>query len=261
MNRVHLALLFTERLIALAVILQALEMLSMRKIFTPDGIWNWETLKKDYEGAKPFVKKILEGVFKDSNFVLVPATQLLAGILMLVFPSFLMVLILFVSTLLISMRFRGAFNGGSDSMTLIILGALGFARLFGSFPIMQKAALYFIAVQIVLSYFLSGLWKVKQAQWRSGTALPEILRSPYYGVPDFIQKTANSGVWKLAAFFILAFELAFPLSIFSPKLAFFFVSLAFLFHVANVCLFGLNRFLFAWMAGYPALIYTSQLFL
>ena len=31
------------------------------------------------------------------------------------------------------------------------------------------------------------------------------------------------------------------------------------FHLANVYAFGLNRFLFAWLAAYPALYYCSSL--
>lgn len=261
MNRAQLALMFIERLIALATILQAIESISFQSVFKKEGIWNWQTLKDDFLNAPAPVQGLLSFLFKDSVFLIIPWIQLITGIILLISPSALVISLLFFSTLALSIRFRGAFNGGSDSMTLIILGTLMIAKFFEPSLIVSQAALFYIALQIVLSYFLSGVGKVRKSSWRSGYALSEILRSSYYSVPEAVQKRAASRLWRPISRLILLFELAFPLSLLNPSLAFIFLCMAFLFHLANIYLFGLNRFLFAWLAGYPAVIYTSQMFM
>lgn len=55
----------------------------------------------------------------------------------------------------------------------------------------------------------------------------------------------------------MLFELAFPLALATRPTLVAALALAALFHLANACLFGLNRFFWTWLAVYPALIWLQ----
>jgi uncharacterized protein YhhL (DUF1145 family) len=57
---------------------------------------------------------------------------------------------------------------------------------------------------------------------------------------------------------VILLELAFPLALLDARLLWAALSLAALFHLANALLFGLNRFLWTWLAAYPALLWFQQ---
>ena len=57
---------------------------------------------------------------------------------------------------------------------------------------------------------------------------------------------------------IILFEIAFPLVLILPwegKLLL--LSIGLLFHITNAVVLGLNRFIWAWSATYPALLYFN----
>ena len=47
---VDAALLWTERLTALALVLQSLELLQLRSVFADDGVWRWSILREEQAG-------------------------------------------------------------------------------------------------------------------------------------------------------------------------------------------------------------------
>ena len=55
----------------------------------------------------------------------------------------------------------------------------------------------------------------------------------------------------------MVFELLFPLSFLNPSLLIVALILAAGFHVANACLFGLNRFVWFWIASYPSILWLQ----
>ena len=58
---------------------------------------------------------------------------------------------------------------------------------------------------------------------------------------------------------LLLFEIGFPVALVSPDLSIVVILIAIAFHVGNFYIFGLNRFVFAWLACYPALYFCSGL--
>jgi len=60
-----------------------------------------------------------------------------------------------------------------------------------------------------------------------------------------------------AGWAVMLFELTFPLALLQREWLFAALLLAALFHIANACLFGLNRFVWAWIATYPALLWLQ----
>ena len=83
-------------------------------------------------------------------------------------------------------RFQGPYNGGSDRMSLLLLFCLLMARLAPTRQ-WQEISLGYLAVQILLSYAISGWVKLTNPDWRTGRALQDIfqfcIRSVSVSVP------------------------------------------------------------------------------
>ncbi|MBT8155747.1 HTTM domain-containing protein [Epibacterium ulvae] len=155
-------------------------------------------------------------------------------------------------------RFQGPYNGGSDKMTLLILTCLCLVELAPD-RYWQEMALSYLAVQLVLSYFVSGWVKVMNPIWRNGSALRDVFRYSAYPVSESFRQWADSPrvLW-IMGWGVMLLELAFPLALLNPAA----LKLALVctagFHFANACFFGLNRFFWIWLCAYPALIWFQD---
>ena len=94
-------------------------------------------------------------------------------LLILVGARFGISLWLFASSVVLLLRWRGAFNGGSDFMNLILVIGLAIGEIID-----WRAGLTFVAIQSASSYFISGAVKLLQPEWRSGIALTLPRRNP-----------------------------------------------------------------------------------
>lgn len=153
------------------------------------------------------------------------------------------------AVLAVAIAFRGAYNGGSDAMLVIVLGALALASVGQA-----RIGMAYCAAQLVLSYFIAGVAKLRDPAWRAGTALPVLVALPQYGVPPAL---AALLVARPAAWAMLAFECAFPLALAGRTCAIVLLAIGAAFHLVNAICFGLNRFLWTWLAAYPALLYFT----
>lgn len=250
------ALTACERLLALAAFLQALEHLQQRALWSDRGAWQWKILRKDHSRALAACLGLALG---ESGFQALLIAELLAAATLAVWPNTWAVGVIFLATWLTSIRWRGTFNGGSDSMTALVALALWVAGL-GSRPGLTKACLAYIAIQLVASYALAGIAKLRNPEWRNGRALPALFRVPGYDRPPAALRAlvdrpafARAGAWML-----IAFECAFPLAFASRAVCIAFIAAALGFHLTCFRALGLNRFVFAWSAAYPALLYWSS---
>ncbi len=152
-------------------------------------------------------------------------------------------------------RFQGPYNGGSDKMVLLTLSFLAVAhaapgRFWG------EMALSYLAVQLVLSYFVSGWVKLRNPDWRSGRALSDVFAFSAYPASEELRGLSDRRrVLLLSSWAVILFEVAFPLALAHPAALGPALCVAALFHLSNACLFGLNRFFWAWIAAYPALVW------
>jgi hypothetical protein len=189
-------------------------------------------------------------------FLLVNIFRIVAAGLILISPQpFLLAALLAIHLLTIS-RWLGSYNGGSDYMNSILLL---FVTLGLAWPgAMGKLALWYIAFQSCLSYFKAGTYKLAKASWHSGRAVDGFLNSPVYEQTALIHWLTRSHVFnKISAWFIIIFEMSFPLAVLDHRLALIYLTLGLVFHAMNAYVFGLNRFLWAWAATYPAIYYCS----
>jgi hypothetical protein len=160
--------------------------------------------------------------------------------------------------LLILRRFDGPYNGGSDRMSLLILICLCLAHLLPA-PHWREAAFGYLAVQLVLSYVLSGAVKIVNPDWRGGRALRDVFLFSAYPVSEDLRRLAEwPRLLLLMSWCVMLFELLFPLALLTQPALIAGLSIAAAFHLANACLFGLNRFFWAWLAAYPSILWLQQ---
>lgn len=202
----------------------------------------------------------LHGRFSPEFFrAVITAQFIFAGIWML-FPSSAgpFATPLFLSALFVTTQLRGSFNGGSDSMTLVVLSALSIESWFPSHPTVTHACLGYIAAQSLLSYVVAGGAKLIKPDWRSGHALRDYLQNSYYGVtPPWRKLTSGRARSFFACWGVMLFELGLTPALFAPRILIGWLALGAAFHLINFFALGLNRFVFAWLATYPALFWLA----
>jgi hypothetical protein len=155
-------------------------------------------------------------------------------------------------------RFNGPYNGGSDRMNMLILSCLCVMHFLPSLRV-QECVFGYLALQLVLSYFMAGKVKVMNPEWRSGRALQDVFAFSAYPVSTQLRALAGRPriLWVMS-WAVICFELFFPLAILSQTTLIAALCLAALFHLANAVLFGLNRFFWIWLAAFPALIWLQE---
>ncbi len=152
-------------------------------------------------------------------------------------------------------RYQGPYNGGADRMGLLVLLCL-FLLHIAPTRYWQEMALGYLALQLVLSYFISGWVKIKNPDWRSGRALRDVFQFSAYPVSVSLRGWAQSPrVLFSMSWAIMIFELFFPLTLLSTQSLMLALIVAASFHFANACLFGLNRFFWIWLSAYPSLLW------
>jgi HTTM domain len=182
---------------------------------------------------------------------------LLCILLVLGIQTPLVCLALVILALFILWRFQGPYNGGSDRMSLLILCCLSLVHFL---PTQQGQELVFgyLALQLVLSYFISGWVKIINPDWRSGRALIDVFRFSAYPVSEALRSFADRPrlLWGMS-WGVMLFELAFPFTLLSQTTLVFGLVVAGSFHFSNACFFGLNRFFWIWLAAYPSILWLQ----
>ncbi|MEM7524987.1 MAG: HTTM domain-containing protein [Pseudomonadota bacterium] len=155
-------------------------------------------------------------------------------------------------------RFDGPYNGGSDRMTLLALMALTAAHLAPA-AAWKELALAYLALQLTLSYLMSGAVKLANPDWRTGAALSDVFRFSAYPVSEGLRGLASRRLLlTVMSWLVILFELLFPLGLLHPHALIGCLGVAAVFHFANACLFGLNRFFWAWLAAFPSLLWLQE---
>ena len=249
-------------LCAWSVLLQTIEYWRIADSVDPAGVWSWPVQRADIPDQPAWLKHFLDWAYVPTNYRAQLLIRGLAALTLALWGAHLGVtLILFVGQLLLLVRWRGAFNGGSDFMTLVSLTGMLIAQVLALFldPAMAWAAgLGYIAIHTLSSYFVSGWVKVKRAEWRSGQALTVFLNSGLYGPlpPDSVFR--KPWLAFLCSWAFILWEGVFPLILFNPDLIWVFGGVALIFHFLVFWFFGLNRFFWAWTANLSSLFFLSS---
>ncbi len=166
--------------------------------------------------------------------------------------------LIFLTSLYMLKGYNGPYNGGSDRMGLLILSCLMLTHIIPSEQ-WREYAFGYLAIQLVLSYFIAGWVKVVNREWRSGRALQDVFLFSAYPFSTCLKDWVNYPKWlRLMSWAVMTFELAFPFMLLTQETLILALIIAAIFHLANVYLFGLNRFFWVWIAAYPSLLWLQD---
>jgi hypothetical protein len=260
------ALALSRTLAALLVVLQTLELLAVRRTLAPGGVFGPGFAADDQATLPRVLSAALLPTRGYRSFMGILSARLLLAAAwwfeaawgMGPLGSVMVAAALLLTQLAISVRFGGSFNGGSDGMSLVVLLGLFVAAL--PFESAGIVGLGYIAAQSTLSYLIAGLVKIREPDWRSGRALTAFLHARRYGVdPQIRAWLAQPTLARALSWAVMLFECAFPAALSSPTWMCVATGLGLAFHLGNWWVFGLNRFVWAWAATYPALVFAAGL--
>lgn len=247
-----------EVLLGGSVALQSLEYL---RIAALDKVSDWALLRPEIPPRPRWVRPLLDALFTPGRYRallllrLTLALGLMAGVLGLLGAGLLMVL-----AWLLLMRWRGAFNGGSDFMTLVGLTGLLLAHLVGAVAGMDwgwRAGLWYVALQSLTSYFMSGWVKLLHPSWRRGQALAQFLDTGVHGPLPLNHTFRRPALAAALSWAFTVWEGVFPLALLDARLALALCAVGAVFHFLVFRYLGLNRFFWAWLATYPAIVWCA----
>jgi hypothetical protein len=251
---INQALIWTENLLAIALLVQSTELLRISSYPSFQSIWSLENLKADFYPIFIFPKPLIHFLFSISGFRLILMGIFTLAVGSFFYSPFMVYFFIGILHILVNMRFRGNFNGGSDTMTFVIISGLCIAN-FSDSENVKKIGLIYIGIHGLYSYFKAGLAKVRHADWRTGKAISQFL---HYGVLNpksrFIKTIENNApLHFFLSWATLCFELGIIILLFAPRFTLFYALLAAAFHLAVFFMFGLNRFFWIWLAAWPGI--------
>jgi hypothetical protein len=150
-------------------------------------------------------------------------------------------------------------NDGSDQMMLVVVMSVLVGWLTIGTPI-AVVAVWYAALQLLLSYLVAGIAKLSSATWRRGSAVPAILNTVGLGWPALARTLRRHHVLSFGlCWSVIAFECLMPATVLlgSPGI---YVVLAcgLAFHVGIAVTMGLGTFLWAFAGAYPALLLLAE---
>ncbi|QHC26170.1 hypothetical protein [Streptomyces sp. GS7] len=156
-------------------------------------------------------------------------------------------------------RLRTPYGGdGADQLQQVINVVLASTGTFKDGEKGRDVAMRALALETTISYVASGVVKLVSPVWLSGEAFSGVIRTHNYGDPNIyklVHKYPMLG--KLITWTTVAAEVGFPLVFVLPKpAAKAYLGSMTLFHLGIGQFMGLNRFVLAFAATHPALLYV-----
>jgi len=254
---------WTERIGSVTHLLASLEYLTRGRDRQRGGANNWAVNRRTFRAHAPRATRVLD-LFADQRVVtaLHASRAVAAAALWLPLTNRQRVVANAVLT-----GSQGALHAqhlygsdGADQVSFLVQALTTVARAGRNRPAVVDAALWFLSLQSVLSYTVSGWAKLPSETWRSGRALPAIVRTITYGDKQAWELMRRfPRLTRLTAHGVLAMECAFPLAFAAKgRPAPFLLGAAGAFHLVNTRVMGLGRFFWAFTSTYPAVVYTTR---
>jgi hypothetical protein len=233
------ALTWVTRLLSVTFLMQSIEMLGIFRTKSFQQIWSLKNLKTE-------IPTLL--LVPDSFLIILVGLQFFLSGYSMFYPQVIGFIALGLIHLLVCIRFRGVFNGGSDMMIFVLLTGVVI-----SLTVSPQLGLIYITIHALYSYFKAGIVKILKPEWRQGHALASFMKRSLYA------DMRNRSLGRIFSYLALAFELSIVSVILFPKLVLFYFAAAIIFHFVIYLSFGLNRFFWVWLSAWPAIIYVSSL--
>lgn len=255
------ALRLAVQLCAVAQLVGLLELALVRTEFRPGGFLDWSMTGNLNPQVRTRTGSLLRRAFRRLSpgaFACLIVLDAVVASLLLIRPSSVPLIAAATVLQLMLMKRHHLTIDGSDQMVLVVLAACLIGRL-GADPIATRAAVTFLAAEVTLAYLVAGLAKATSPYWRSGQAFPMIVRTRMYGQPiarRVVNRFPRAG--RAASYAVIWWESLFVLSLTAPPA---FVAVLFAlgvgFHAGCAVVMGLNRFMWAFVASYPAVACTN----
>jgi hypothetical protein len=257
-------LLAVTMIAACGLLISTLQALCNWRFFRADGLMSWELIKTHPRAARYGPSPLLEQLFRFPNFLCLLVVQAVAALLLLVFPwhsSIRPVTLTLILSLCLLHRVRNQPYGlvASDTMNLLVFGALCLREIAPADPLATKGCLWFIALQSCLSYVANGVLKLQTSYWRQGTVLRAVAHHPVFGHARLARLLdRDPRVGKLLDWSVIGYEVAFPCVLVTGYAGcWIFLGGGVIFHSLLAWALGLNTFFFAWVATYPAIAWVT----
>lgn len=264
-DRLGRAFRAVEAVTAVGVLLGGLELLRVRKTYTDESLNSWPITRTRLYRLAPPRGRAVDAAVRYPHVLVVAGARAASGAALLLpglGPAARAAALAGAvgSGALLHLRTNYG-NDGSDHLATISLSASLIEKGFSRDAAVRRAALGFIAAQSTLSYVTSGATKLRSPIWRSGEALTGVMRTRTYGDGWLYRLLRDRPrLTRLAGWAVMLFEVAFPLVFVLPTpLSRALLGGAAFFHVLNARFMGLNRFLWAFVGSYPAVIYFADL--
>lgn len=252
--------------LALGIFISSLEYLVKVDVFADKGLLSWNIVQIGWHKRvrHGLIGALFAKVYSKNGL----ATLFFLRLLLLVFAFFstsgslewwVAIVLLVINLLATSMiTFYG--SDGSDQMTVTLLITFGLCCTPFATRNLLLIGIWFIALQSCLSYAAAGIAKLVSKEWQSGTAVYDIFSTKTYGsrwAARLLKKRRGLNV--VLCWSVILFETLFPLCLFLPwPYALIFLVWGFTFHLLNAVVMGLNSFLWAFLATYPAILFINQ---
>ncbi|MEM7153861.1 MAG: hypothetical protein AAF799_13515 [Myxococcota bacterium] len=253
------ALRLVEVVLGANLLLASLEYLAQHADFRPGGLAYGGATFRGGGG----LRRVNRAVASAPLFPLLSAVRGLGAIALMagvVHGSALPVLMVGLCALTVAMNMSFVFGtDASDQISLLVLFGLTVGAPFRDSESIRLATLWFIALHSAISYMSAGWSKLRIREWRDGRFVRSVATCELYGHPWTQRALSGQAMAVLASWATMGFEVLFFLAIVGgPVLAPAVLVVGFLFHLSNAVFMGLNRFVTAFLATYPALWFCGQ---
>ncbi len=238
------AVTLCQRLLGAGLLLQTGELLATRQIYSGAGALAGRSV------LPGLVLRVLGSIW-----LLAAASERSSAVAVTVHG------LMLANSVWLTVRSRGPVCGGSDSMLFQVQLGLLVICLGNVAPVAVRVGLGWIAAQSVLSYFLAAVAKLRNRSWWSGRALQNLFAStgPYALLPAVRPWAANRSRCRWLGWGVMLLQFAAPAVLVLPvEVRWILIALLGAFHLANAFVIGLNRFVWAWFATYPALLVAGR---
>lgn len=253
------AITWTARLAGICCAVLSTEVLLDRRHYSDAGLLGWPVMQSRHRSlVASWYAPVFGLLLNYPAFLTQTLLRLASGLaLALLGPHGTVGLVALTLALAAGLLFqlRSAFGtDGADQMNGLTLGALLLDQVCSS-PRVRSAVLWFLALQLVLSYFIAGLAKFRGEEWRQGRAAWAIFSTRMYGAPPLgLWLKRHPKVSCALSWSVMVAETAYPVVLVAPApVAVTILAAGLFFHGINAVLMGLNTFLWAFVAVYPAL--------
>lgn len=254
----------TGRLVAVGVVIAAAELLVARRSLAPTGLFGWPVSRTAYPALldrrrvwSSALGATLDRLARTRGTHALLACQLAIGAALVTATGSELTgpLLTVAAALSMLVGIRLPFGrDGSDQMRTVTLLVLAIPFLVGD-PSTHRIAMWFLALNLMVSYLVAAIAKLAGAEWRSGTAIHLVLRTSGYGSPRLSRRLPTGRRWhRVVAWSVIGLELALAVSVVlpTPVLAGALL-LGLAFHLGAAVLMGLNTFVWAYAGAYPAI--------